>query len=127
MSSLESNNNKDVISVKIENGKVNNAIDLESSEHRIINNVDNSLSIGQDNNKSIINTNLNNTKITFLKINFNNNIDKILDSLYGNPYEIKHPKKIGNLRILFYAKDFPLIVIGPECKYLLIIIKLIFI
>ena len=119
MSSLESNNNKDVISVKIENGKVNNAIDLESSEHRIINNVDNSLSIGQDNNKSIINTNLNNTKI--------NTIDKILDSLYGNPYEIKHPKKIGNLRIFFYAKDFPLIVIGPECKYLLIIIKLIII
>ena len=114
MSSSENDKNKDVISVKIENGKVNNVIDLESSEQRIVNNADASLSIGQENNKSNINTDLNNSQ--------NNTTDLILDLLYGVPYEIKYPKKIANLRILFYVKEFPLIVIGPECKYPLIIL-----
>ena len=114
MSSSENDNNKDVISVKIENGKVNNIIDLESSEQRIVNNADISLSISQENNQSNINTNLNNTK--------NNTTDIILDLLYGVPYEIKYPKKIGNLRILLYVQEFPLIIIGPECKYILIFI-----
>ena len=34
----------------------------------------------------------------------------------GNDINIKRPKKLGNLRAYFYIKDYPLIVIGPNCN-----------
>ena len=34
--------------------------------------------------------------------------------LYGNDITIKKPSKLGELRILLYLKDYPLIAIGPK-------------
>lgn len=34
--------------------------------------------------------------------------------LYGNDITIKKPSKLGELRILLYLKDYPLIAIGPQ-------------
>ena len=38
------------------------------------------------------------------------------------PYEIKYPKKIGNLFAFFYIKNTPLIVIGKDCKWIFFIL-----
>ena len=36
------------------------------------------------------------------------------NKLYGNDINIKNPKKLGNLRVLLYIRDYPLIVLGPN-------------
>ena len=109
MLSEEGNENSKNISVTINNQSIKNEVDLISSQQRIVNNADISLSMGNE----INNSNFNNKNLT-------NNSDitnsPSLDLLFGVPYEIKHPKKIGNLRALLYANDFPLIVIGEKCK-----------
>lgn len=38
------------------------------------------------------------------------------NTLYGNNIITKNPKKIGKMRVLCYWKNYPLIVVGPECK-----------
>ena len=109
MSTQEESDNSKEISVRINNQSIKNEIDLIRSEQRIINNSDNSLSMRNDiNNQNIINNNLTN--------NLDNTKDSALDLIYGVPYEINHPRKIGNLRVLFYLNNFPLIVIGSKCK-----------
>ena len=35
---------------------------------------------------------------------------------YGNNYHNLHPKQLGKTIALFYYKDNPLIIIGPDCK-----------
>ncbi len=35
--------------------------------------------------------------------------------IYGNDYNIKKPKKLGNSYVFCYIKDWPLITIGPNC------------
>ena len=45
------------------------------------------------------------------------------NTLYGNNIIIKNPKKIGKMRVLFYCNNYPLIVIGPECKYYILILN----
>lgn len=42
------------------------------------------------------------------------------NTLYGNNITIKAPKHIGKMKVLFYYKDNPLIVIGPDCKLLIL-------
>ena len=41
-------------------------------------------------------------------------MDSIELDLYGNDITIKKPSKLGELRILLYLKDYPLIAIGPQ-------------
>ena len=41
---------------------------------------------------------------------------------YGNNYHNLHPKHLGKTIALFYYKDNPLIIIGPDCKLILIIL-----
>ena len=36
---------------------------------------------------------------------------------YGNHISNLHPKYLGRTRALFYHNDYPLIIIGPDCKY----------
>ena len=43
------------------------------------------------------------------------------DLVYGAYIDIHKPKNIGAVKAFLYIKDFPLIVIGPDCKYNLII------
>ena len=48
----------------------------------------------------------------------NRNIFKksnISNIIYGNDYNIKKPKKLGNSYAFYYIKDWPLITIGPNC------------
>ena len=101
MSSISTNNKEEIIDVKIKNQKIADEINLVSSEQRIVNNTDNSISIDNTNQNYI----------------FNNENEKNIDLIYGVPYDIKYPKKIGNLKVFFYFKTYPIIVIGPECKY----------
>ena len=51
--------------------------------------------------------------------NLQNKTKKINNTLYGNNITIKNPKKIGEMKVLFYFRDYPLIVIGPECKFII--------
>ncbi len=39
------------------------------------------------------------------------------DLIYGTSINIHNPRKIGLVRAFLYIKDFPLIIIGPDCKY----------
>ena len=39
------------------------------------------------------------------------------DLIYGTSINIHKPRKIGLVRAFLYIKDFPLIIIGPDCKY----------
>ena len=48
----------------------------------------------------------------------NRNIFKksnISNIIYGNDYNIKKPKKLGNSYAFCYIKDWPLITRGPNC------------
>ena len=44
-----------------------------------------------------------------------------LNLLYGNDISIKKPREIGNMLAFVYYSDNPLIVIGKDCKFFLII------
>ena len=109
MLSEEGHENSKKISVTINNQSIKNEVDLISSQQRIVNSADISLSMGND----INNSNFNNKNLTN-----NSDITKApsIDLIFGVPYEIKHPKRIGNLRVLLYVNNFPLIVIGEKCK-----------
>jgi hypothetical protein len=54
-----------------------------------------------------------------LKIN-NKNDNKIKRKnhfLYGNHIDNLYPKYLGRSRAFLYIKNYPLIIIGPDCKY----------
>ncbi len=59
-----------------------------------------------------------NNSINLSSNNLNRNIFKksnISNIIYGNDYNIKKPKKLGNSYVFCYIKDWPLITIGPNC------------
>ena len=47
-------------------------------------------------------------------IKVNNNDKENL--LYGNSITIVKPRNIGKIKAFLYIKDYPLIIIGPDCK-----------
>ena len=108
MSIDEENKKNKEMEVKIQN-QIDNNIDLVSSEQIIVDNIDSSLSISNAKNKN---------QITFNNINvLNNSKNNNSELIYGAPYEIKYPKKIGNLIAFLYLKNTPLIVLSKDCKY----------
>lgn len=42
--------------------------------------------------------------------------------LYGNQINNLHPKYLGKTRAFFYINNYPIIIIGPNCKFLNVII-----
>ena len=116
--SLDENSNKiKEIDVEIQNkidNNSNNNIDLVSSEQRIVDNFDSSISESHTSNNN--NSILNNIK------EINNSKKNDSELVFGIPYEIKYPKKIGNLFAFFYIKNTPLIVIGKDCKWIFFIL-----
>ena len=115
MSIDEENKKNKEMEVKIQN-QIDNNIDLVSSEQIIVNNIDSSLS--KDNSK-------NKNQITFNNINvLNNSKNNNSELIYGAPYEIKYPKKIGNLIAFLYLKNTPLIVLSKDCKYAPLILNI---
>ena len=38
------------------------------------------------------------------------------DLVFGTSIDIHNPRKIGEINAFLYIKDFPIIVIGPDCK-----------
>ena len=55
-----------------------------------------------------------------------NSTKKNLNLLYGNHISNLQPKYLGKTRALFYRNDYPLIIIGPDCKlYINNIIKIV--
>ena len=48
--------------------------------------------------------------------NADENFEKKNKLIYGNDFNIKKPKRLGNLRAFFYINDYPLIAIGPNCN-----------
>ena len=109
MSSIEENNEPKGKIDSNKNQNIISEIDLVSSEQRIVNNLDTSLTVDNNKTQSIFKDNFNKTS--------DNSTDKKSDLIYGVPYENKYPKKIGNLRVFLYVKNIPIIVIGPNCKY----------
>ena len=115
MSIDEENKKNKEMEVKIQN-QIDNNIDLVSSEQIIVNNIDSSLSIDNSKNKN---------QITFNNINMlNNSKNNNSELIYGAPYEIKYPKKIGNLIAFLYLKNTPLIVLSKDCKYAPLILNI---
>ena len=51
--------------------------------------------------------------------NTNNKMTSKPYLFYGNHYDNLHPKYIGKTRALFYRNNYPLIIIGPDCKFIL--------
>ena len=109
MSSFEGNNRQEEIDIKIQNKDKNSEIDLVSAEQRVVNITETSTSMDDKKRVSIFTNSIN---------SLDNTNKKILDLVFGVPYEIKNPKRIGNLRVLLYIKDYPIIVIGTDCKSL---------
>ena len=115
MSIDEENKKNKEMEVKIKN-QIDNNIDLVSSEQIIVNNIDSSLSIDNSKNKN---------QIIFNNINvLNNSKNNNSELIYGAPYEIKYPKKIGNLIAFLYLKNTPLIVLSKDCKYAPLILNI---
>ena len=52
-----------------------------------------------------------------IKETHENNTKTKLYLFYGNHISNLHPKYLGKTRALFYHNDYPLIIIGPDCKY----------
>ena len=107
MSSFEGNDRQEELDIKIQNKGKNKEIDLVSAEQRVVNNTETSMSMEDKKQISIFGNSIN---------SLDNTNEKILDLVFGVPYEIKNPKRLGNLRVLLYIKDYPIIVIGTDCK-----------
>ena len=80
---------------------------IEDNESIIINETENIQNI--INEKNSINNSLNNLNRNIIK---KPNISNII---YGNDYNIKNSKKLGNSYAFCYIKNWPLITIGPNC------------
>ena len=116
MSIDEENKKNKEMEVKIKNQIDNNNIDIDlvSSEQIIVDNIDSSISNAKNKNQTTFNN------INVLNNSKNNNSELI----YGAPYEIKYPKKIGNLIAFLYLKNTPLIVLSKDCKYAPLILNI---
>ena len=68
MSNVEDNNKPQETAIKIKNQKTSNEIDLVSSEQRIVNNSDTSLSIYNNKQQSIFDKNINKTFDIYISI-----------------------------------------------------------
>jgi len=83
-------------------------IDLISSNPKISNTIDTSgtIEISPKDNIS-------------KKISINSSVNSSTSSsdlIYGTSIEIINPRKIGSMIAFFYIKNYPLFVIGPDCK-----------
>ena len=92
-----------------------------SNDMNISNPIDLNINIDE---KYIINSDeatskLNKEQETILKVDDNKNKDKRLKSylLYGNHIDNLHPKYLGKSRAFLYINNYPLIIIGPDCKF----------
>ena len=90
--------------VKNKNTKFFDEVDLIASNQKISTTIDSSfLEV--------------NSKDTPTKISVNSTISPTdSDLIYGSPITNQNPRKIGNMRAYLYINNFPLIVIGPDCK-----------
>ena len=53
------------------------------------------------------------------KISLNSSVNSSTSSsdlIYGTSIEIKNPRNIGSMKAFFYINNYPIIVIGPDCK-----------
>ena len=91
--------------VKNKNTKFFDEVDLIASNQKISTTIDSS---------GVLEVN---SKDTPTKISVNSTVSRIdSDLIYGAPIIIENPRKIGNMRAYLYINNFPLIVIGPDCK-----------
>ena len=55
------------------------------------------------------------------KSSYNSSTNTVISSinlLFGRPLNKSNPRKIGSLNAFLYINNYPLIVIGPHCKYI---------
>ena len=80
---------------------------------------ENDIVFSQSTNKSIQSNNINSE----IEINSNNiifdNEKNFKNEIYGNSIFIKSPINLGNTKALFYIKNIPLIIIGPDCELII--------
>ena len=99
-------NNESKIALEINNKKPSmlyDEVDLISTNRRINKTTDNS---------------------GILVVNQNDNLPKRLDNstvdytnlVYGISIDIHNPRKMGLVYAFFYINNFPLFIIGPDCK-----------
>ena len=102
---------------EINSKKLNNDISISTSIDSILN-VEDKYSSGDDSPSRL---RLDREQETSLKVNESKNPNRNLTVknylLYGNHIENLHPKYLGKARALFYINNYPLIIIGPDCKY----------
>ena len=109
-------NNDNTAEIKSKNS--NNDISISTSIDSILN-IEDNYSNGDDSPSRL---RLNREQEISLKSNENNNNQNrnlIVKSylLYGNHIENIHPKYLGKTRAFLYINNYPLIIIGPDCKY----------
>ena len=108
-------NNDDITEIKSK--KSDNDISISTSIDSALNLEDN-YSNGDDSPSRL---RLKGEKEISLKVNENNDPNRNLKVknylLYGNHIENLHPKYLGKARSLLYINNYPLIIIGPDCKY----------
>ena len=117
---------------ELSNSNYNNNITLSTSLD--INNINTSINAPTEtdllnDSESAIETTYNVQKEKISQINIKesneNSTKKNLNLLYGNHISNLQPKYLGKTRALFYKNDYPLIIIGPDCKlYINNIIKI---
>lgn len=109
MSSTNENNASFESEKKIGNPKYYEEIDLISSNPKISNAMESSGIIEVSSKGNISN-----------KLSINTSIISP-DLIYGNPIDVHNPRNIGSMKAFFYINNNPLIVIGPDCKFFIII------
>ncbi len=103
MSSSNENNPSFETQKKIINPKIYDEVELISSNQKMAN----------TDTSGIIKVSQND--ILSKRSSINTSISSI-DLVYGTSIDMHNPRKIGSMNVFFYIKNFPLIVIGPDCK-----------
>lgn len=78
----------------------------------------------QYNEVDLISSNRRKIKSTYISDAEINSIDKFpkktegipIDLVFGVPIDKHKPRKLGSVKAFCYIKEFPIIIIGPDCK-----------
>lgn len=93
--------------------KLHDEVELIRANSKISNTIESSVIIEVSSKTNI-------PKKVSINSNTNNSVSSP-NSLFGCPIDKCNPRKIGSLNAFFYVNNSPMIVIGPHCKYFIII------
>lgn len=105
---MSSNENKISFDTQKKDNKVYDEVELISASPKISTSTETS-GIIQIKDKNFINNNISKTSSINTSIGYT-------DLVFGVSIDIHNPRKLGSVNAFFYIKNFPVFIIGPDCK-----------